>query len=178
LKSLFIFLVLCFEVVEFTSAIILFTISSWASWSERPLTIGDIQEELNLSLSIKILSMAVLEEFWMWQSEVVVSEVTWRDLWDSAAMDDNASVVSSNSVQQLFNGNMFRSLLRNDIYIRIMSGLTPYCCPGMPPDLFIHLLVHHRSFKNTWMWLLSQNNNTFAIMQEPNMHIAKNTTDI
>jgi hypothetical protein len=38
---------------------------------------------------------------------------------------------------------------------------------------FIHLLVHHRSFKNTtWMWLLSQNNNTFAIMQESNMHIA------
>jgi hypothetical protein len=32
-------------------------------WSEGPLTIGDVQEELNLVLSIKILSMAVLEEF-------------------------------------------------------------------------------------------------------------------
>jgi hypothetical protein len=26
---------------------------------------GDVQEELNLALSMKILSMAVLEEFWI-----------------------------------------------------------------------------------------------------------------
>jgi hypothetical protein len=37
-------------------------VRNWASW-HRPLTMGDVQEELYLALSIKILSMAVLEEF-------------------------------------------------------------------------------------------------------------------
>jgi hypothetical protein len=35
----------------------------WASWSDRPLIMGAVQEEFSLAQSIKILSMAVLEEF-------------------------------------------------------------------------------------------------------------------
>jgi hypothetical protein len=57
--SLFIFLVLCCKGIEFTFVAILFTVRNLALWSEKPLTMGDVQESLNLALSIKILSMAV-----------------------------------------------------------------------------------------------------------------------
>jgi hypothetical protein len=36
---------------------------TYASWADWPLTMGDVEEELNLALAIKILSMAVLSEF-------------------------------------------------------------------------------------------------------------------
>jgi hypothetical protein len=61
--SLFIFLVLHFNGVKLTSVAILLIVRNWASWSDRPLTMGNVQEEFNLALSIQILSMAVLGEF-------------------------------------------------------------------------------------------------------------------
>jgi hypothetical protein len=60
--SLFIFLALFFKGIKFTFVLILFTVRNWASWSGRLLTITDVQEEFNLVLSIKILSMAVPEK--------------------------------------------------------------------------------------------------------------------
>jgi hypothetical protein len=62
--SLFSFLSLHFKGARFTgtSKVIPFRVRSWALWSNKPLAIGDIQEELTLELSIKILSMAVPEE--------------------------------------------------------------------------------------------------------------------
>jgi hypothetical protein len=61
--SLFIFLLLCFEGIKFTFVVILFTIRNLTSWSERPFTIGELKEGLNLVLPVKILSKAVLKEF-------------------------------------------------------------------------------------------------------------------
>jgi hypothetical protein len=39
--------------VKSTSIVILFTVRNQASWPERQLIIGDVQEELSLALSIK-----------------------------------------------------------------------------------------------------------------------------
>jgi hypothetical protein len=61
--SLFTFLVLCFKGIKLLAAAILLIIRHWASWSDRPYIMGDVHDELNLILSTKILSVAVLESF-------------------------------------------------------------------------------------------------------------------
>jgi hypothetical protein len=61
--SLFTFLVLCFKGIKLVAAAILLIITYWASWSDRPFIMGNVEDELNLILSTKILSMAVLQSF-------------------------------------------------------------------------------------------------------------------
>jgi hypothetical protein len=59
--SLLIFLVLCFEGIVLAATVILLTVRDCASWSDRPFTIRDVEDELNLVLSTKTLSIAVHE---------------------------------------------------------------------------------------------------------------------
>jgi hypothetical protein len=61
--SLFIILVLCFIDIKLPAAAILLIIRYWASWSDRLFIMEDVEDELNLILSTKILSIAVLESF-------------------------------------------------------------------------------------------------------------------
>jgi hypothetical protein len=42
---------------------LLFTVKSWASWSDRPFIMGHVEDQLSLVISIKMLSTAVLESF-------------------------------------------------------------------------------------------------------------------
>jgi hypothetical protein len=61
--SLFTFLVFCFKGNKLPASAILLIIRYWASWSDRPLIMVEVKDELNLTLSTKILSIAVLESF-------------------------------------------------------------------------------------------------------------------
>jgi hypothetical protein len=61
--SLFTFLILCFKGIKLLAAAILLIIRYWASWSDRPFIMGDVEDELNPILSTKILSIAILESF-------------------------------------------------------------------------------------------------------------------
>jgi hypothetical protein len=61
--SLFTFLFLCFKGIKLVVAAILLIIRYWASWSDMPFIMGEVEVELNLILSTKILSIAVLESF-------------------------------------------------------------------------------------------------------------------
>jgi hypothetical protein len=45
------------------TATLLLIIRNWASWSDRPFIMGDIEDELSLVLSAKILSIVVPESF-------------------------------------------------------------------------------------------------------------------
>jgi hypothetical protein len=42
---------------------ILLTVRNWASWSDKPFIMGHTEDVLSLVISIKILSIAVLESF-------------------------------------------------------------------------------------------------------------------
>jgi hypothetical protein len=61
--SLLTFLVLCFKGIKLPAAAILLIIIYWASWSDRPFIMGEVEDELNLIQSTKILSISVLESF-------------------------------------------------------------------------------------------------------------------
>jgi hypothetical protein len=52
--SLFTFLVLYFKGIKLPAAEILLIIRYWASWSDRPFIMGEVEVELNLILSTKI----------------------------------------------------------------------------------------------------------------------------
>jgi hypothetical protein len=58
--SLFIFLVLCFKGIKLASVRTLI-IRIWASWSDRPLTMGDVEDELNLHYPQKLLYFSNFE---------------------------------------------------------------------------------------------------------------------
>jgi hypothetical protein len=57
--SLFIILILCFEGIVLVNRAILLIARDCASWSDRPFTIGDVEDELSLLYSTKILSIPV-----------------------------------------------------------------------------------------------------------------------
>jgi hypothetical protein len=61
--SLFTFLDLFFKGIKLPAAAILLIIRYWASWSDRPFIMGEVDDELNLILSTKILSVALLQSF-------------------------------------------------------------------------------------------------------------------
>jgi hypothetical protein len=61
--SLFIFLVLCLKGVKLAAATILLTVINRPSWSDRPLIIGDVEDDFKLVLSRKISSITLLELF-------------------------------------------------------------------------------------------------------------------
>jgi hypothetical protein len=61
--SLFVFLVLCLSGIKLAVEAVLFIAVGWPSWSERALIMSDVEDEFNLVLSTKILSVAVLELF-------------------------------------------------------------------------------------------------------------------
>jgi hypothetical protein len=44
------------------AGVILLTVRNWASWSDRPFIMGHLQE-VSLVISIKILSIGVVESF-------------------------------------------------------------------------------------------------------------------
>jgi len=63
--SLLINRVLCLNGNVFIVAYIFLILRIWAPWSDRPFILGDIEDQFSLLLSTKILSMAVLELFWI-----------------------------------------------------------------------------------------------------------------
>jgi hypothetical protein len=58
--SLSFFLVLCLKGNKFAIATVLLITINSPLWSERPLIISDVEDEVNLVLSTKILPIAVL----------------------------------------------------------------------------------------------------------------------
>jgi len=72
--SLPISLVLCFKGNLFMVACIFLTWRIWAAWSQRPFIMGDIEYKFILLLFTNILSMAVLELFWILVPKVTVCD--------------------------------------------------------------------------------------------------------
>jgi hypothetical protein len=64
----------CFKGIKFASVPVLLTVTNWPPWSDRPLTIEDAENELNLEPSTQLLSTAVLESFGIHVAKFIVDD--------------------------------------------------------------------------------------------------------
>jgi len=74
--SLSINLVLCFRKFVYC-CIHIFNCENWTSWTDRPFIMGDIKDKFIILLSTNILSMAVLELFWILVTKLTVCDILY-----------------------------------------------------------------------------------------------------
>jgi hypothetical protein len=58
----------------FNLAAILLIVKNWPSWSNRPLIMGDAEDQLNPEIPTILLSITVLELFWVLVAKFTVCE--------------------------------------------------------------------------------------------------------